>query len=140
MLTRTTFLDRRRHKASRSLVPRKAVQPMRKSAIGLVVAGVAASLVLSACASSKKKTNTSAPPGGNTSAPSAPSSPSSSSSGGALDGKGAKVGIILPDTKSSQRWAGADRIALTAACKRDNLNCNIQNAQGNPTTMKTIAE
>jgi D-xylose transport system substrate-binding protein len=112
---------------------------MRKSAIGLVVAGVAASLVLSACASSKKKTTTTPPAGGGSSSGS-PSSSGSSSTGGALDGKGAKVGIILPDTKSSQRWVTADPDALKAACKTNNLNCNIQNAQGTATTMKTIAE
>jgi D-xylose transport system substrate-binding protein len=111
---------------------------MRKSAIGLVVAGVAASLVLSACSSSKKNSSTSAPAGGGTSAPA--SAPASGGSGGALDGKGAKVGIILPDTKSSQRWVTADPDALKAACQKNNLNCNIQNAQGSATTMKTIAE
>ncbi len=107
---------------------------MRKSAIGLVVAGVAASLVLSACASSKKKSNTSAPAGGGS------SSASSSSSGGALDGKGAKVGIILPDTQSSQRWVTSDPDALIAECKKVNLNCDIQNAQNDAAKMKTIAE
>jgi len=112
---------------------------MRKSAIGLVVAGVAASLVLSACSSSKKSSSTSAPAGGGTSAPASGSS-SASGGGGALDGKGAKVGIILPDTKSSQRWVTADPDALKAACQKNNLNCNIQNAQGSATTMKTIAE
>jgi D-xylose transport system substrate-binding protein len=112
---------------------------MRKSAIGLVVAGVAASLVLSACASSKKKSTTTPPLAGGGSSTSAPGS-ATSSGGGALDGKGAKVGIILPDTKSSQRWVTADPDALKAACKTNNLNCNIQNAQGSATTMKTIAE
>jgi D-xylose transport system substrate-binding protein len=114
---------------------------MRKSAIGLVVAGVAASLVLSACSSSKKKANdTTPPPAGGSSAPSSNASSSSGGGGGALDGKGAKVGIIMPDTKSSQRWVTADPQALKAACQKNNLNCNIQNAQGNPATMKTIAE
>jgi len=109
---------------------------MRKSAIGLVVAGVAASLVLSACASSKKKTdNTTAPPGGS----STPAG-STSASGGALDGKGAKVGIILPDTQSSQRWVTSDPDALKAECKKVNLNCDVQNAQNDAAKMKTIAE
>ena len=38
----------------------------------------------------------------------------SSSSSGAVDGKGAKVGIILPDTTSSPRWVTADPEALKA--------------------------
>ena len=52
------------------------------------------------------------------------------SSGGAVDGKGAKVGIILPDTTSSPRWVTADPEALKADCKKFNLDCNIQNAGG----------
>jgi D-xylose transport system substrate-binding protein len=111
---------------------------MRKSAIGLVVAGVAASLVLSACASSKKKTTPTTNPAGG--ATSAASSASSSGSGGALDGKGAKVGIIMPDTQSSQRWVTSDPQALKAQCQKDNLDCNIQNAGGDSAKMKTIAE
>ncbi len=112
---------------------------MRKSAIGLVVAGVAASLVLSACASSKKKSTNTNPPGGATTSASAPSS-GAPSSGGALDGKGAKVGMIMPDTQSSQRWVTSDPQALAAECKKVNLNCNIQNAGGDSAKMKTIAE
>jgi D-xylose transport system substrate-binding protein len=143
MLTRTTFLRPERECPGPQSRERR-YSAMRKSAIGLVVAGVAASLVLSACSSSKKNNNnTSSAPagGGSSSAPaSAGSSSASSGGGGALDGKGAKVGIILPDTKSSQRWVTADPDALKAACQKNNLNCNIQNAQGSATTMKTIAE
>jgi D-xylose transport system substrate-binding protein len=110
---------------------------MRKSAVGLIVAGVAASLALSACASSKKKTTTN-PPGGATT--SAASSASSSAGGGALDGKGTKVGMIMPDTQSSARWVNSDLPALQAQCQKDNLSCDIQNAGGDAAKMKTIAE
>ena len=104
---------------------------MRKSAIGLIVVGAAATLAVSACSSSKKSTtNSSAPAGGST---------TSSSSGGS-DGKGAKVGIILPDTQSSQRWVTADPDAMKAECTKVNLNCDIQNAQNDAGKMKTIAE
>jgi D-xylose transport system substrate-binding protein len=106
---------------------------MRKSAIGLIVVGAAATLAVSACSSSKKSgTPSSAPAGG--------SSSSSSSGSGALDGKGAKVGIIMPDTQSSQRWVTSDPQALSAECKKVNLNCDIQNAQNDAGKMKTIAE
>jgi D-xylose transport system substrate-binding protein len=110
---------------------------MRKSVLGLVVAGVAAVLALSACSSSKSggSSSSTAAGGGSSSAAS-----SSSSAGGAIDGKGAKVGIILPDTQSSARWQNADLPALQADCKKDNLSCDIQNAQGSAATMKTIAE
>ncbi len=112
---------------------------MRKSALGLVVVGVAATLVVSACSSSKKSGSSSTTSGGS-SPTSSSSSSSSSGGGGALNGNGAKVGIILPDTKSSQRWVTSDPDALTADCKKNNLSCTIQNAQGNSATMKTIAE
>jgi len=103
---------------------------MRKSAIGLVVLGAAASLALAACSSDKNDNSASA--GGN--------GTSASSSSGALDGKGAKVGIILPDTQSSQRWVTSDPDAMKAQCKKDNLDCDIQNAQNDAGKMKTIAE
>ena len=107
---------------------------MRKSAIGLVVVGAAASLALSGCSSSKKSTTSSAPAG------SANASATGSAAGGALDGKGAKVGIILPDTQSSQRWVTSDPDAMKAECQKVNLSCDIQNAQNDPAKMKTIAE
>ncbi len=104
---------------------------MRKSAIGLIVVGAAASLAVSACSSSKKSdTNSTAPAGGST----------TSAASGALDGKGAKVGIIMPDTQSSQRWVTADPEALKAECTKVNLSCDIQNAQNDAAKMKTIAE
>jgi D-xylose transport system substrate-binding protein len=111
---------------------------MRKVAIGLVVAGVAASLVLSACSSSKKKATTS-PPANTTPASTGESGSSSPAPGGAVDGKGAKVGIVLPDTTTSNRWVVADPTALRAACKTANLQCDIQNAGGSAAKMKTIA-
>ena len=50
------------------------------------------------------------------------------------------MGIILPDTTSSPRWITADPTALKADCKTDNLDCDIQNANGSAATMKTIAQ
>jgi D-xylose transport system substrate-binding protein len=108
---------------------------MRKSALGLIVVGAAAALTVSACSSSKNSTSNSAPAGGNTSA-----SSTGSAGSGALDGKGAKVGIILPDTQSSQRWVTSDPDALSAECKKVNLSCDIQNAQNDAGKMKSIAE
>ncbi|HEX8094070.1 sugar ABC transporter substrate-binding protein [Jatrophihabitans sp.] len=120
---------------------------MRKSAIGLIVVGAAASLALGGCSSDKN--DNSAPAGGTTSSvstsnpsPSTTTSGSSSSSapaGGTVDGKGAKVGIILPDTQSSNRWVSADPDALKADCAKANLQCDIQNAGGSAAKQKTIA-
>lgn len=109
---------------------------MRKSAIGLVVAGVAASLVLSACASSKKKSETPPPAGGS----SGPPASASGGGGGAIDGKGAKAGFIMPDTQSSNRWITSDPDAIKAQCQVDNLDCTVQNANNDAGQMTTIAQ
>lgn len=127
---------------------------MRKSAIGLVVVGVAASLVLAGC--SDDTNDNSGPAGDNTLSASAGTTPSTSASAGmspsasgssssaaggaTVDGKGAKVGIILPDTQSSNRWVAADPQALQANCERVNLECDIQNAGGSAAKQKTIAQ
>jgi D-xylose transport system substrate-binding protein len=107
---------------------------MRKPGISIMIIGVAAALVVTGCSSSKKKTAASA------SAPAGDGGSSAAASGGAVDGKGAKVGIILPDTTSSPRWVTADPTALRAACSKANLNCDIQNAGGSAAKMKTIAQ
>ena len=114
---------------------RKGSILMQKTRVKIVVAGVATVLALAGCSSSKKSTSSSSTPGTST----APSS-SAAGGGGAFDGKGAKVGIILPDTQSSARWQNADLPALQAQCQKDNLSCDIQNAQGDKAKMKTIAE
>ena len=51
-----------------------------------------------------------------------------------------KVGVILPDTKSSARWATADAPLLAAAFKAAGIPADIQNAQGSATQMATIAD
>jgi D-xylose transport system substrate-binding protein len=52
----------------------------------------------------------------------------------------AKVGIILPDTKSSVRWESFDRPLLTAAFKAAGIPADIQNAEGDKQRMQTIAD
>jgi D-xylose transport system substrate-binding protein len=120
---------------------------MRRSTWPVAAVGVAAALALAACSSSGTSGGTSTPPAGTT--PPAATSPapgttapasSSSSGGGTIDGKNAKVGIILPDTTSSPRWVTADPTALKADCAKYNLDCDIQNANGDPQKMKTIAQ
>ena len=68
----------------------------------------------------------------------ASSAPASSAAGGGTV-KG-KVGVILPDTKSSARWATADAPLLAAAFKAAGIPADIQNAQGSATQMATIAD
>ncbi|MFC8847012.1 MULTISPECIES: sugar ABC transporter substrate-binding protein [unclassified Micromonospora] len=51
-----------------------------------------------------------------------------------------KIGVILPDSKSSARWEGADRKFLQAAFEAAGVKYDIQNAQGDKTAFQTIAD
>jgi D-xylose transport system substrate-binding protein len=51
-----------------------------------------------------------------------------------------KIGVILPDTKSSVRWESADKPALEAAFKDAGVDYDIQNAEGDADKMATIAD
>ena len=51
-----------------------------------------------------------------------------------------KVGVILPDTKSSARWASADQKYLGEALRAAGVEADIQNAQGDKTQFQNIAE
>jgi D-xylose transport system substrate-binding protein len=55
-------------------------------------------------------------------------------------GKTPKIGVILPDTKSSARWETADKPLLEAAFKAAGVEYDIQNAQGDKTQFQTIAD
>ncbi len=83
---------------------------MRKLSIGVLAVTAAAALALAGCGSS----------GGGSTAEPAGSSP-------AVAGK---VGVILPDTKSSARWENNDRPSLQAAFDAAGVESDIQNAQG----------
>jgi D-xylose transport system substrate-binding protein len=64
----------------------------------------------------------------------------SGDSGGTGGDKKAKIGVILPDTKSSARWATADAKYLKAAFDKAGVLSDIQNAQGDPAAFQTIAD
>jgi D-xylose transport system substrate-binding protein len=51
-----------------------------------------------------------------------------------------KIGVILPDSKSSARWETADRKYLTDAFKAAGVAYDIQNAQGDKGQFQTIAD
>ncbi|MDA2889680.1 substrate-binding domain-containing protein [Mycolicibacterium sp. BiH015] len=87
---------------------------MKRTSTLLVTAAVGVSMTLTACGSN---------------------SDSQSAEGG-----GGKVGVILPDTKSSVRWETKDRPALEAAFKEAGVEYTIQNAEGSADTMATIAD
>jgi D-xylose transport system substrate-binding protein len=67
----------------------------------------------------------------------------SSSGGGASTTSGSKaqkVGVLLPDTKSSVRWESFDRPLLQAAFKSAGVPVTINNAQGDKSTQQQQAE
>ena len=68
------------------------------------------------------------------------SSSSSSSGGGSTASKAQKVGVLLPDTKSSVRWESFDRPLLQAAFKAAGVPVTIDNAQGDKSTQQQQAE
>jgi D-xylose transport system substrate-binding protein len=92
---------------------------MRKGILTLGVAAAALSLGLAAC-------------GGDTSG-----TPSSGASSAAKPGK---IGVILPDSKSSPRWETADHKYLEEAFKAAGVAYDIQNAQNDKTAFQTIAD
>ncbi|MFD0317665.1 sugar ABC transporter substrate-binding protein [Streptomyces flavalbus] len=51
-----------------------------------------------------------------------------------------KIGVILPDSKSSARWETADRKYLSEAFKAAGVDYDIQNAQGDKQQFQTIAD
>jgi D-xylose transport system substrate-binding protein len=51
-----------------------------------------------------------------------------------------KIGVILPDSVSSTRWETADRPELEEAFEAAGVEYDIQNAEGDPQRMATIAE
>ena len=68
---------------------------------------------------------------------------STSSSGGASTTSGSKaqkVGVLLPDTKSSVRWESFDRPLLQEAFKSAGVPVTIDNAQGDKSTQQQQAE
>jgi D-xylose transport system substrate-binding protein len=129
------------------------------AALGLMMVGT---LVVAACGSSSSTATSASSAGSASSASSASSAassaavaPASGSSSAAMTSGAAssamaptsasgpvkgKVGIILPDTKSSARWASFDAPLLKKAFDSAGIASDIQNAQGSATQMATIAD
>jgi D-xylose transport system substrate-binding protein len=67
--------------------------------------------------------------------------PAGPGTGGTRGGAGAgKVGVILPDTRSSQRWGTDDPKLLKAAFDAADVPVDIQNAQGDKAKFQSIAD
>jgi D-xylose transport system substrate-binding protein len=102
---------------------------MRKSTIAVVGLSAVAALALGACSSSKSNNNS----GGTSGA-----GGSSSSSGGA-SGK-PQVGVILPDTTTSNRYTLYDAPLLKKAFDTAGVKSTIQNAHGSTSTFVADAQ
>ena len=92
---------------------------MRKGMFALAAVGLLATSSMAACGDDSSDT------------------PSGGASGAASAGK---VGVILPDTKSSQRWGTDDPKFLKAAFDAAGVQVDIQNAQGDKAAFQTIAD
>lgn len=68
------------------------------------------------------------------------SSDTSSSSDSSAPAATGKVGVILPDSKSSVRWETQDRPNLEAAFEAAGLESTIQNAEGSPDTFGQLCD
>jgi D-xylose transport system substrate-binding protein len=125
---------------------------MRKSVLGAAVAATVFSLGAAACGSDNSGTSsggaattaaaTTASGGAATTASGGAATTASggattTAAGGAVSGK---VGVILPDSKSSVRWETADRTYLGDAFKAAGVQYDIQNAEGDKAKMATIAD
>jgi D-xylose transport system substrate-binding protein len=104
------------------------------AAVGILAAG---SLLLAAACSSSSGTASSTT---SAAASSGASSAASSAAGSGSATTAGKIGVILPDTKSSARWETQDRPNLEAAFKAAGVEFDIQNANGDKAQMATIAD
>jgi D-xylose transport system substrate-binding protein len=97
---------------------------MRMRLVGLVAVGAVGALGLAACGSSSGG-------GGAT---------SSAAAGGGSSAGGVQVGVILPDTQSSQRWESFDKPYLQQAFDAAGVKADIQNALGDKSKFASIAD
>jgi D-xylose transport system substrate-binding protein len=96
---------------------------MRKALLALTTVGVLAVAGMTACTDSGD------------------SGTGSSNSGGAKGGGGqGKIGVILPDTTTSQRWKTDDPKYLKAAFGKAGIPVDLENAQGDKTKFAQIAD
>ncbi|GLW28224.1 sugar ABC transporter substrate-binding protein [Actinoplanes regularis] len=102
---------------------------MRKALIALAAAGLMTSVTLTACDSGSDNGDTGGDKGSEITS-------TATSSGSGKNG----VGVILPDSKSSARWATDDPKALKAAFSKAKVPFEIQNAEGNTEAFKGIAK
>ncbi len=97
---------------------------MRKRLLTFAAVGLLATATLTACDSSDDQDTAAS---------------TSTTTVGKGDGK-ARVGVILPDTVSAQRWGTADPTYLKAAFAAQNVDVEVENAQGDKAAFVKIAQ
>ena len=95
---------------------------MRKGILSMTAAAAALALGLTACGGESGQTT------------------SSTASATASQAPAGKIGVILPDSKSSVRWETQDRRFLAAAFKAAGVSYSIVNAENSAQTQRTQAE
>lgn len=117
---------------------------MRKSSLRFTALGAAALLSLTACGSSGGGGGDSDKGGGSATAACSLDNPPKAKAEAPAAATSAKatgkVGVILPDTTSSARYTQFDAPLLKSALEAAGVTANIQNAQGQATQFKTIAQ
>jgi D-xylose transport system substrate-binding protein len=98
---------------------------MRKRLLTFAAVGLLTTATMTACDSSDDQAST--------------AGSSSTTTVGKGDGK-ARVGVILPDTTSAQRWGSSDPKYLNEAFKAAGVPVEVENAQGNPADFVKIAQ
>ncbi|HEY3609268.1 MAG TPA: substrate-binding domain-containing protein [Pseudonocardiaceae bacterium] len=123
---------------------------MRKSTLALLAASSGLALALTACGNNSSPSNSASGSGSGSGAscpaigaglpaPAAvPSPPSSGATAGG--GNNALVGVILPETATSARWAAFDQPMLEKALTGEGLKPIIENAQGDDQKFTQIAD
>ncbi|GIM95360.1 sugar ABC transporter substrate-binding protein [Paractinoplanes toevensis] len=96
---------------------------MRKKLLALATVGLLATVTMTACDDSDGSSDAS----------------SGNDGGGSGSGK-ARVGVIMPDTKSSQRWKTDDPKFLKAAFDAAGVPVEIQNAEGDRANFQKIGD
>jgi D-xylose transport system substrate-binding protein len=97
---------------------------MRKRLLTFAAVGLLATATMTACDSSDDQTS---------------AATTSTTTVGKGDGK-ARVGVILPDTVSAQRWGSADPKYLKAAFQSAGVEVEVENALGNANDYVKIAQ
>ena len=98
---------------------------MRKKLLAFAAVGLMATATMTACDDSGNADD---------------SSSGSSNAGSGSSRKDPRVGVILPDTESSNRWRDEDPKYLKAAFEASKVSYEIQNAQGDRAKFQQIAD